>query len=291
MKFTTLLLTLALVLGILSGCGAQAPSADIAATTLPVYEFTAFLCQGTGLTVTQVVTENVSCLHDYSLSVGQVKAIEAAQVVILSGGGLEDFLTELPAGKPVIDCSSGMALLESCHNHEGGHEGHSHDHDPHFWLSPACAKIMAENICKGLTERYPQHEKLLRENLSKLLARLDALQAYGQQQLTGLSCREMLTFHDGFTYFAHSFDLEILAAVEEESGSEASAAELKELITLTRQHGLPAIFVEENGSSRSASVIADATGAAVYTLRMAMSGESYFDSMYHNIDTLKEALQ
>ena len=32
------------------------------------------------------------------------------------------------------------------------------------------------------------------------------------------------------------------------------------------------------------------TGAAVYTLDMAMSGDSYFDAMYHNIRSVKEAL-
>ena len=290
MKFTTCILILAIVLGILTGCSGQLDVADIATTTPPVYEFTSLICQGTGLTVTQLVTENVSCLHDYALSVKQVKAIEAAQVVVFSGGGLENFLTDLPRGKNVIDCSSGIDLLESCH-HEGEHTGHAHDHDPHFWLSPAYAKIMAENICDELIARYPQHEALLRSNLKNLLAQLDALQAYGQQALSGLSCRKLLTFHDGFAYFAQAFDLDILAAVEEESGSEASAQELKKLIELVTTHRLPAIFTEKNGSTRSANVIADATGAKVYALDMAMSGESYFESMYHNIDTVKEALQ
>ena len=58
-----------LIILLLSGCGSQVQTADIAATTLPVYEFTMRLCQGTGLTVTRLVTESVSCLHDYSLNV------------------------------------------------------------------------------------------------------------------------------------------------------------------------------------------------------------------------------
>ena len=35
----------------LVGCAAPAEQADIAATTLPVYEFTSRLCEGTGLKV------------------------------------------------------------------------------------------------------------------------------------------------------------------------------------------------------------------------------------------------
>ena len=79
--------------------------------------------------------------------------------------------------------------------------------------------------------------------------------------------------------------------MEEESGAEASAAELKELITLVRQHQLPAVFTETNGSDSAAAVISRETGAAVFTLDMAMSGDSWFEAMYHNIHTLKEALE
>ena len=79
-------------------------------------------------------------------------------------------------------------------------------------------------------------------------------------------------------------------AIEEESGSEASAAELIELIEEVEHHNLPAIFTETSGSASAASVISRETGAAIHTLDMAMAGDSYFDAMYHNIDTLKEAL-
>ena len=49
----------------LAGCAV--PHGEIAATTLPVAEFTERICAGTGLTVTRLVTEPVSCLHDYTL--------------------------------------------------------------------------------------------------------------------------------------------------------------------------------------------------------------------------------
>ena len=45
-----------------------------------------------------------------------------------------------------------------------------------------------------------------------------------------------------------------------------------------------------NGGTAAAQVISADTGAKVYSLDMAMSGDSYFDIMYRNIDTIKEAL-
>lgn len=292
MKTTSLILICVLLIGILSGCAGQAETADIAATTLPVYQFTTLLCDGTGLTVTRLVTESVSCLHDYSLNVRQVKAAESADLIVMNGAGLEEFMEDLLEGKQTIDASQGIAALEGCHDHEHEHDhGHHHEQDSHIWLSPANAMVMAENICAGLSAKYPQYTAIFETNLAVLLSRLQELLDYGKQQLADLSCQEIVTFHDGFSYFAHCFDLEILAAVEEESGSETSAHQLIELIQLVRQHDLPAIFTESNGSDASANVIAAETGAALYTLDMAMAGDDYFAAMRHNIDVLREALQ
>ena len=293
MKKCAIVLILAMILAMMAGCSAPGrEGGQIAATTLPVYDFTQRLCEGTGLTVTRLVTEQVSCLHDYSLNVNQVKASEAAETIVISGAGLEDFLGDILQEDKVIDASAGIELLESHHHHhdEAEQEPHDHEHDPHLWLSPVHAGTMARNICAGLTQAYPQHQQALEANLNALLADLDELQAYGEAQLAELGCRELVTFHDGFAYFAQAFDLTILEAMEEESGSEASAQELTGLIDLVKEHQLPAVFTEKNGSDSAASVISSETGAEVFALDMAMSGDSYFDSMYYNIDTLKEAL-
>ena len=293
MKCWKIILTAALA-ALLCGCAPKADYAPIAATTLPVWDFTSRLCGGTPLAVTRLVTEQVSCLHDYSLNVRQVKAAEAAQVVVISGAGLEDFLDDLLLDVPTIDASQGISLLHSEEGHEEEehhHEedGHHHEEDPHIWLSPENAQVMAKNICEGLSRQYPDYEDTFRANLEDLLSQLEALQSYGEEQLSGLQCRELIPFHDGFSYFAQAFHLTILESVEEESGSEASAKDLIHLTELVRDHNLPAIFTEVSGSDSAARVIARETGCKVYALDMAMSGDSYFEAMYHNIDTIREA--
>lgn len=290
MKMKSTILICTLLLGLLSGCKAETP-AQVAATTLPVYQFTTMLCEGTGITVTRLVTESVSCLHDYSLNVAQVRAAESAELVILSGAGLEDFMSDILSNSHnVIDSSAGIELLDCASGHGHDHEHHHHESDSHIWLSPLNAKLMASNICAGLTARYPSHKTTFEKNLAALHTILDALYAYGQEQLHDLKCREIITFHDGFGYLAQAFNLTILEAMEEESGSEASAQELKHLIHIVNEHQLPAVFTEINGSISAADIIAAETGAKALTLDMAMGGDDYFKAMYHNIDTLKEAL-
>lgn len=274
----------------MTGCQA-APSADIAATTLPVYEFTSRLCEGTALTVNPIVTEAVSCLHDYSLSVEQMRTIASSKMVVISGGGLEEFLEDaLDGAASVVDGSAGVELLCPEGEHDHKEDGHHHELDPHYWLDPQNALLMCRNIAAGLTTAYPENAKVFQANLAQLEQELKDLDDYGKAQLAQLSCRELITFHDGFSYFAEAYDLHILEAIEEEPGSETSANRLKALIQDVEARNLPAIFVEKSGSAASASVIAAETGCKIFTLDMALSGGSYFDAMYHNIDTIKEAL-
>lgn len=283
MKRLIFIFILALVL---SGCIAP-EKADIVATTKPVYDFTVFLCEGTGLSVTQLITESVSCLHDYSLSVSQARNLEAADTVVISGAGMEDFMEDLLSERGnVIDSSVNISVLECAEHH--GHD-HEHETDSHIWLAPENAKKMAQNICAGLCKTYPDHAAAFQKNLSALIEKIDALQTYAGQTLSELSCRELVTFHDGFGHMANAFGLEIAAAIEEESGSEASAKELIELITLVEAHNIPAIFVEVNGSTSASGIIAAETGVKVYSLDMGMDCD-YFEMMYRNINTLKEAL-
>lgn len=289
-KLLTLLICIFLCAS-LAGCSGK-EAVQVAATTLPIYEFTSLLCQGTDITVTRLITENVSCLHDYSLQVRQMQIIEQADMVVISGAGLEDFLDDsLHSAKNLVDASAGITLLCEDTDHHHGHDGHSHNQDPHIWLSPENAEKMAHNICQGLIEAYPQQRDLFSQNLSKLVEKIRELQSYADNQLADLTQRELITFHDGFAYLAEAFDLTILHAIEEESGSEASAAELIDLINIVSQHGIRTIFTEKNGSAAAASVVAAETDVSVFDLDMALSGDSYFTAMYHNIDTLKEALK
>lgn len=280
-----MLLFLILVCLVFSGCRTQTP-AQIVATTLPVWEFTEAICHDTNIHVSRLITEDVSCLHDYTVQVWQMRAVASAQAVVCNGAGLETFLEDvLTDANYVIDASHDVSL--SCSH---SHGEHLHEHDPHIWMSPENAKQMCKTICTELSMLFPAQKDKFEANLTELLDKLDALQHYGEETLKQLNTRDLITFHDGFSYFANSFQLHILRSVEEESGAESSARELTELIELVKDGHLPAIFTEISGSTAAAGVIAKETGTAVYTLNMGMSGNSYFDAMYHNIDTIKEAL-
>ena len=295
------LLPLLLALAVLAGCSAPVPEAEgdglhILATTYPVYLFTTAVTEDVeGVSVTLLVNSQTSCLHDYTLTVGNMKAIEAADIIVENGGGLEEFMaTALEhSDATVIDCSLGLPLLPAEEHSDHGHD-HGEEHDPHFWMDPMLAARMAERIAAELGELDAPNRARYQENAGATAERLAELCAWAEDVLADCP-RNLVTFHDGFQYFANAFDLHLLMAIEEEDGAAASARELETVISLVTDYQLPGIFVEKDGSSVSARVIAQETGCGVGTLDMLMSGDGagiqpYLDAMRANLQTVLEVL-
>lgn len=291
-RFWALLCALTLVLSLLPGCQPDDHGEDtlnITASTYPVYLLTCAVTYGVdGVRVDRLSTGSVSCLHDYTLSVTDMKKIDRSDVLALNGVDLEEFMSDALAlsQAAVIDCSAGVALLstageDSDHDHEHEHaqeetDDHGHDHgewDPHIWLDPANAATMADNLAAGLAQADPANARTYLDNAAAvrtaLLAERDALAAAFAQ--TGQHL-DLITFHDGFAYFAHAFDLHLLRAIEEEAGSEASAREIVEVTALVKEHSLPVIFTEVNGSDATAKAITRETGCSIAQLSMVMDG-------------------
>lgn len=282
---------------IFTGCTAPAATEPedgtlrIVATTYPVYLFTTAVTEGVeGVEVSRLITESVSCLHDYTLTVNDMKAIEQADILIMNGAGLEDFMSDALAqtSAAVIDCSEGVDLLAA-----QGHEGHDHEteYDPHIWMTKGGASAMMRAILDGLTELDGSNAQRYTDNFNAACALLSDI----PDETAPLACPYFITFHDGFQYFSSAFGLTLLKSIEEEEGSEASAAEIKEIVALIEEYDIPAIFTEKNGSDATAQAIARETGVAVYQLDMIMSGEGsgigpYLDAMNANLDTIAQAL-
>ena len=297
-RFFAFLLCICLML---SGCASQqAPNEDdtlhILASTYPIYLFTKTLTDGVdGVEVTQLIDETVSCLHDYTLTVPDMKAIEKADIIILNGADFEAFMEDalVQTNAVTIDCSEGIDLLSATgHEHHDHQDDHHHGHyDPHYWLSEKAGLVMLNNILHGLSEWDEKHRDAYRENFSA------AVKLFPEDRLdtSALSCPYLITFHDGFQYFAQDNGLTLLKSIEEDEGSEASAADIKEIVALIKEYNIPAIFTEKHGADDTAQAIARETGVEVYRLDMIMSGEgndisAYFEALNANYAIIREAL-
>lgn len=299
-----------------AGCASPAAQSEarvhIAATTYPIYALTCAVSAGVeGVSVSRLNTGQVSCLHDYTLTVSDMARLEQADLVLINGAGLEEFLDgvleQLEA--PITDCSSGIDLLEPdghLHSHEVDEaDGHHHDHDPHYWMDPRNAVAMAGTIAQALAQTDPDNAGRYQANAALVSEALTIAYSTWSTALTGLTYPYLITFHNGFPYFASAFGLELLFAMEEEDGATASARDILEASTYVKEYHLPAIFMEANGSGSAARAVSGETGAAVSTLSMLMDGDDapegagaieileqlYLSPMGQNVKTILEVLK
>jgi len=300
-----LLFALSALLLLPSGCASASKEAEltVVCTTYPIYVLASCVAGGTaGIAVERLDTGGGGCLHDYTLSVNDMKKLEDADAIALNGAGLEDFMVDALASSEaaVIDCSEGITLLENrSHDHKAGDEDHDHGHwDPHYWMDLRNLQIMVDGLRDAFIALDPEHEKTFTDNAQSArsqigwlilnephLMGLDTV-ASGERPFTGL-----VTFHDGFQYFAKALYIPLLASIEEEAGSEASAREIVEITDLVREKNLPVIFTEVNGSDATAQAIARETGCAVAQLSMMMDGPESGDLLSQYLDAYSLNLQ
>ncbi len=171
-------------------------------------------------------------------------------------------LRETVPAMEVVDLSEGLPLLESDHHHGNAHS--DHHCDPHFWLSTACMKQMAERIAETLCQLDPNNTEEYRSRLSTLVAEIEATEGEIAALLAAPHAEAFLVYHPTLTYFAHDHRLQQIAI--EEEGKEPSAAHLKELMDEAREAGVTVVFVQEAFDTRHARMIADALGARVVTI-------------------------
>ena len=281
----------------LAGCGKEAqearPKANLTVLTsfYPIYIATLNVTQGVeGVEVVNLTKPQTGCLHDYQLTTEDMRKLETADVFVVNGAGMEQFLDKaLGQHKdlPVVEASEGIALL-----------GEKGAENPHVWVSVANAARQTETIAARLAAIDPKHADAYRKNAADYTAKLEALRTEMHAQIDPLPNKAVVTFHEAFPYFAQEFGLRIAAVVEREPGSEPSPRALEETIRAVRAAGARALFAEPQYPSGAAETIARETGATVYTLDPVVTGEAtpqakdaYIEAMRKNMQTLVQALR
>ena len=305
MRSTTKILSLLmLVLALaLVGCGADKAaekSADkkavqplrIVTSFYPMYVATINITDGVdGVDVHNMTKPQTGCLHDYQLMTEDMKTLENADVFVINGAGMEDFMdkvTEQQKKLKVIDASRGIKLI---HDDEEGD-------NPHVWLSVTDAIAQVRNIADQLKEADPAHADAYEKNAAVYIEKLTALKTEMHAALDNVPHKDIVTFHEAFPYFAEEFNLNIIGVVEREPGTEPTPTELQETVEQVKGLSAKALFTEPQYSPAAAETIARETGAKIYTLDPVVTGEAtpaaknaYLDTMRKNMNTLKEALQ
>ncbi|ODN70733.1 metal ABC transporter solute-binding protein, Zn/Mn family [Methylobrevis pamukkalensis] len=282
---------------------------------------------GDKVTVTTLIGPNGDA-HEFAPSPADASRLKAADLVFMSGLGLEGFMERLISasgygGTPVV-ASEGIRPREMEEADHDAHEGHTdhdahdadaehdthasddahaeHDHgeqDPHVWNDPANVEIWVANIEKALAAADPEDAATFAANAAAYVTELKALDAYARETIGAVPAerRKILTSHDAFGYFGAAYGVTLLSPVGLSTEAEASAADVAKLIDQIRAEGVKAYFVENSSDPRLVSQIAEATGAQpggeLYV--ESLSGPdgpapTYLKMLRHNVDEIAKAL-
>lgn len=328
MKSRISLLILAMVLVFtLTACGPKSSGSivegkvNVVTTFYPIYEFTREI-GGDDINAINLLPVGVEP-HDWTPRSQDIVNTSKAQLFLYNGAGLEgwvpNFLKGLDSSSKVeaVEVSKGIDLImtdeddghdhggsseEEHHEDDADHNSHSGDSlhtDPHTWVSPKSAIIMARNIKDSLQSVDPEHKDGYEERYNKLAERLQALDSKFEQELTKLPNHEIVVSHQAFSYLARDYGLEQHAIMGLSPDAEPRGQDLVNLAKLVKDEDIKYIFFEELVSDKLAKTLAAEAGVSTMVLNpvegltaeQEKNGDNYFTLMEKNLQNLIMALQ
>ena len=294
MKKIFSLIAVIAVIFFVTGCGTNKNSDKLKIVTsfYPMY-IDAINIAGNveGVEVVNLTQPQTGCLHDYQLTTEDMKTLETADIFIVNGLGMENFLDKVTSAR------SDLKIIDASKSEEIYLLKDGDEINPHVWMSVTYAMNQVKAITKQLCEADPDHADAYKQNALNYLNKLSALRDEMHWALDNLPNKDIVTFHEAFPYFAAEFKLNIVAVIEREPGTEPTPQELAETIQKVNSLPVKIIFTEPQYSPKAAETISRETDAKISTLDPIVTGESTFEhaddyltKMRGNMKVLADAL-
>lgn len=235
--------------------------------------------------------------HSFEPSPKDSKAINASDVVFVSGLGLEGWIDRLVTASGykghLVTASEGV-------NSRKMEEDGKQITDPHAWNSMANGVIYATNVMNALIKADPEDADYFRQRGTAYIEQLQKLDAWAETEFTGIpqSKRKVLTSHDAFGYFGQEYHVSFMAPVGFSTEAEASASGVASLIKQIKEEKVKTYFIENQTDPRLVKQIAAASGAQpggeLYP--EALSGPqgpatTYIKAFKHNVETIVASMK
>jgi manganese/iron transport system substrate-binding protein len=266
---TPALIAALLVVVIAGGCAAAPGSSGDGADRIGVVTTTTVFADlvanvgGDLVTVTSLVPKNGD-VHTYSPRPSDVQAVANAQLLVMNGLGLDNWLEKTISSAsrestPLVKLGPGLSGVELLPGEEPGTE------NPHLWMDVRYAEGYVDEIVAALSQVDPGHAGTYRSQGDTYKAQLTTLDAWVRQQIATIppANRKLVTFHDAFPYYAREYGITIVGVAVEAPGQDPSAAYTAQLIDAIRAAGVKAIFSEAQFPAKLMDQIASETGARV----------------------------
>ena len=246
-------------------------------------------------------------LHSFELSPQKAKTLSDANLLVYLGKGADTFATNILANdkqdRPMLDLSAYVNLRSFAQNEdvkineeneldiEDEHE--DKDIDPHFWLDPVNAALIAQAIASELSELDPDNEDFYQDNALRFNEELKESLIDWETQIESLRSRKIIVFHDAWFYFASRFKLNIIGALEPFPGKTPSPKYLEDISVLIRSNDINTLFIEPQLAPESARTLAQdlVDNIAILDPIGGVPGRnSYLELIDYNINTIVNSI-
>ncbi|MCW8805335.1 MAG: metal ABC transporter substrate-binding protein [Ignavibacteriaceae bacterium] len=213
-----------------------------------------------------------------------------ADIVFKIGLDLEKWLPQLIDGSrndklELVDLSNDISKKEVPTTKVDASQGDVHPYgNPHYWLDPENAKIMAEEIYNALTDFSSQDADYFKKNLNNFIKEIDSNMKIWTSKLSGLKQKNIITFHKSWIYFETRFGLNVVGNVEPKPGIPPTPSHDADLIQLIKKDNIKIILMENYYSDSAPNHISESTGIKVVKVPVAVYGIEGVDSYIKLID-------
>ena len=228
--------------------------------------------------------------HDYEPRPSDARAVAEADVVLRSGGEVDEWLGDLiESGGSDADV---VTLIDRVRKR---------GEDPHWWQDPRNAARAVAAIRDALSSADPAGRRGYERNAAAYTRRLRALDRSVARCIASVPRRDrrLVTTHDALGYFADRYGIEVVGALipSRSTAAQPSAGDTAELVEQIRDEGVNAVFPESSLNPKLERAVSREAGVEVGGRLWAdtlgphgSDGETYIGSIASNTAALVKGL-
>ncbi|MBI4209831.1 MAG: zinc ABC transporter substrate-binding protein [Deltaproteobacteria bacterium] len=201
-----------------------------------------------------------------------------------------------PGGSRELDLSRGIGLLQVPTQALTRASGDVHLYgNPHYWLNPENAKIMARSIAEKLSQIDPDHEADYQKNLQEFVDRLDQKISEWRKIAESVQNTEVVAYHNSWPYLAQFLGIRVEQFLEPKPGIPPTPKQIGFLENYIQKRGIQGIIQETFYPKSASEPLAKRAGAQVVPLCQNV-GElpqaiDYISMIGYNVDQLLTVLR
>jgi len=190
-----------------------------------------------------------------------------------------------------LDCSRSIPVLDVPTTKLDRSMGDIHPQgNPHYWIPPANAKIIAREIAERLQQLDPDGRAEYERNLAAFNKRVDAKTREWAPMTVKLKGVKVATYHKSWSYVSQWLALQEVGYVEPKPGIPPDPQHLARLIAVMKQEGAKLLLMENFYNKSVATLVAEKAGAKLLTLPTDVGATPEIKDWFSLVETVLKSL-